>query len=173
MLRKHKGSLYGQKLNLWQKWICSQYNVLSFMIIKVCSGYRGLQRGAPLLNILQLHLQIWFPSFLHDAARRWALWLFQHPYQLAPSGVQTMGNVEQRAESARIPRIGIYLQIPPWEVAAGCATDHISCEVVPSGVTTTTSCPVRPRSHYDSQMLLVLCSCTISCGFPLIISTLL
>lgn len=34
------------------------------------------------------------------------------PYQLAPSGVQTMGNVEQRAESARIPRIGIYLQIP-------------------------------------------------------------
>ena len=83
------------------------------------------------------------------------------------------GNVEQRAESARLPRIGIYLQIPPWEVAAGCATDHLSCELVPSGVTTTTSCPVRPRSNYDSQMLLVLCSCTISYGFPLIISTLL
>lgn len=95
------------------------------------------------------------------------------PYQLAPSGVQTMGNVEQRAESARIPRIGIYLQIPLWEVAAGCATDHTSCELVPSGVTTTTSCPVRPRRNYDSQMLLVLYSCTISYGFPLIISKLL
>ena len=49
---------------------------------------------------------------------------------------------------------------------AGCATDHISCELVPSRVTTTTSRPVRTRSNYDSQMLLVLCSCTISCGFP-------
>ena len=144
------------------------------MIIKVCSGDGGLQRGAPLFNVLQLYLWNWFPSFLHDAARRWTLWLFQYPYQLVPSAVQTMGNIEQRAKSARIPRIGIYLQIPPGKVAAGCVTDHISCEVVPSGVTTAASCLVRPRIYDDSPVLLILCSsCTISCGFPLIISTLL
>ena len=144
------------------------------MIIKVCSGDGGLQRGAPLFNVLQLYLWNWFPSFLHDAARRWTLWLFQYPYQLVPSAVQTMGNIEQRAKSARIPRIGIYLQIPPGKVAAGCVTDHISCEVVPSGVTTATSCLVRPRVYDDSPVLLILCSSwTMSCWFPLITSTLL